>query len=115
MFIDKLKKIFNKTETRCVEKKQETAVIKIDDVTIAMARDADLQVPHEFSIVVPRVEIKQRYYFVNRVFYEKEAVYSSITIVHAPQYPSQEPRPVPVPEDNNPSSPPPKTKHKKAT
>jgi hypothetical protein len=36
------------------------------------------------------VEIRQRYYQDNQLKYEKEMIFNSLTIVHAPQHPPAE-------------------------
>ncbi|WP_052543947.1 hypothetical protein [Desulfoscipio gibsoniae] len=94
MLISKLKKVlknsqnfFNRTGA---EPQTDIAAIKIDDVLVTMARHVSSSVPHEFSVFVPRVEIRKRYYRNNQLQYEKEMIFNSLTIVHSPQHPPVE-------------------------
>jgi len=89
MLLSKLKKIISfKLWTEPPQ--TDMAAIKIGDVVVAMARRLTSTVPHEFSVYVPRVEIRQRYYQDNQLKYEKEMIFNSLTIVHAPQHPPAE-------------------------
>ncbi len=81
MLLDRLKKKLRRA------KQEDVGMIKIGELAVAMARRVDLAVPHEFSIFVPRVEIRQRYYRDNQLQYEREIIFDSLTIVHAPQRP----------------------------
>ncbi|TYO97369.1 hypothetical protein [Desulfallas thermosapovorans] len=85
MPINKIKKILRRPFSQT-----DTATIKIGDVVLSMARQVSNSVPHEFSVYVPRVEIRQRYYQDNQLKYEKEMILNSLTIVHAPQHPPAE-------------------------
>ncbi|SFR05532.1 hypothetical protein [Desulfoscipio geothermicus] len=95
MLIGKLKKIFIKNrDMKCPDRQEgrqiDLAKIKIGDLEMVMCRRVDIETPHEFSVFVPRVEIRQRYYRDNRLQYEKETIYNSLTIVHAPIHPPAE-------------------------
>lgn len=85
MLVNKLKKILRRPFSQT-----DAATIKIGDVVVSMARHVSISVPHEFSVYVPRVEIRQRYYQDNQLKYEKEMILNSLTIVHAPQHPPAE-------------------------
>ncbi len=89
MLLDKLKKILG-FKTWAGSQQVDMAVIKIGDLVVTMARRVSITVPHEFSVFVPRVEIRQRYYQDNQLKYEKESIFNSLTIVHAPQRPPVE-------------------------
>ncbi|WP_161820892.1 hypothetical protein [Sporotomaculum syntrophicum] len=86
MFISKLKKIL-RPQFRAGSPQMDIAAIKIGDVLVTMARRVNSTVPHEFSVYVPRVEIRQRFFRDDQLQYEKEMIFNSLTIVHAPQHP----------------------------
>jgi hypothetical protein len=94
MIFNKFKKMLKRSDKRtgkqCCELQTDVAAIKIGDLLVTMARRVNLPVPHEFSVFVPRVEIRQRYYRDNQLQYEKELIFNSLTIVHAPQHPPAE-------------------------
>jgi len=89
MLLNKLKKILG-CKTWAGSQQVDMAVIKIGDLVVTMARRVSITVPHEFSVFVPRVEIRQRYYQDDQLKYEKESIFNSLTIVHAPQHPPVE-------------------------
>jgi hypothetical protein len=94
MLINKLKKLFNKNRnTKCPDRQEgrqiDFAKIKAGDLEMVMCRRVDIETPHEFSVFVPRLEIRQRYYHGNRLC-EKETIYDSLTIVHSPKHPPAE-------------------------
>ncbi len=95
MLISKLKKILG-YKTWAGSPQVDMATIKIGELVVTMARRISITVPHEFSVFVPRVEIRQRYYHDNQLKYEKEMIFNSLTIVHAPQHPPVESGQVPV-------------------
>lgn len=110
MFIKKLRSKYakkNRQDDSCLDQQTDKAVIKIKDVIVALCRKATLDIPHEFSVFVPRVELRERYYKDNQLQYEEEMILSSLTIVHAPQDP-----PVESGRTNKPSKPIPQ-KHQK--
>lgn len=102
MLIGKLKKLISRCPKLLSNRslvgppQTDMAVIKIEDVVVTMTRHVSNTVPHEFSVYVPRVEIRQRYYRDNQLQYEKEMILSSLTIVHAPQHPPAESGRLPV-------------------
>lgn len=94
MMLDKFKSLLNRSVRRAGnrggELQTDMAAIKIGDLLVTMARRVNLPVPHEFSVYVPRVEIRRRYYRDGQLQYEQELVFNSLTIVHAPQHPPAE-------------------------
>ncbi len=48
-----------------------------------------MEIPHEITIVVPRVEIKRQYARPDGCAGEEELIYNSVTVVHAPRYPGE--------------------------
>ena len=48
-----------------------------------------MEVPHEITIVVPRVEIKRQYARPDGCAGEEELIYNSVTVVHAPRHPGE--------------------------
>lgn len=91
MLINKLKKILNRNGKSVIDhdkdQKTDVATIKIGDLEMTMARKVTIPIPHEFSIFIPRVELRQRFFRNNKLQCEKEDIYSSITIVHTPKEP----------------------------
>jgi len=82
--MEKIKNFLEKNKKNSVAQ-SDTAYVKIGELMIAMTRKIDLPIAHEFSIFIPRVEIRDRYYQDNQLLHEQETIYSSITIVHAPR------------------------------
>ncbi|KJS74139.1 MAG: hypothetical protein JL56_09885 [Desulfotomaculum sp. BICA1-6] len=66
------------------------ACIEIGDLKVTLARKITIPVPHEFSVFVPRVEIRKRCYSNGSIKCETETIYNSLTIVHSPQRPPTE-------------------------
>lgn len=63
--------------------------IKIDGVTLKLDRANTLRLPFEVSLVIPRAEIRRRYYEGGQVVREEEVNLSGVTLVHSPRYPSR--------------------------
>ena len=82
MFFSKIKKALFKNNSP--EKDFDIACVKIGELKITLARKIESRVPHEFSVIIPRVEIREKG-FRDGCFYEKETIYNSVTIVHSPQ------------------------------
>lgn len=68
--------------------------VRLPGLEICMDRKSDLNIPHEVTVVIPRAEIRTRYYEEER-YWETEVVYSSITVVSAPRHPLAGPPAVP--------------------
>ena len=69
----------------------DVAAIQVDDLTVTMSRRAsNTDPPYEFSMFIPRLEFRQKYYHDGVIKGEKEIILNSITIVHAPQHPPSE-------------------------
>ncbi|WP_066637020.1 hypothetical protein [Desulfolucanica intricata] len=77
------------------------AEIQIGGVSIKVTRRLSLDVPHEITAIIPRVEIRRRKYNNGQLASEDEMILNSITIVHAPRHPLAEETPPQVePEPN---------------
>jgi len=69
----------------------DVAAIQVDDLIATMSRRvSNTDPPYEFSIFIPRLEFRQKYYHDGALKSEKEIILNSITIVHAPQHPPSE-------------------------
>ncbi|MCF8010808.1 MAG: hypothetical protein K9L17_08525 [Clostridiales bacterium] len=65
--------------------------IKINGVSMCLKRKLNLCVPHEVSLVIPRVEItKKKYNKHGKITSEEKNILNSVTIVHAPRFRSTE-------------------------
>lgn len=87
--------------SHCPERHKWRQVDKVDirlgELTMRMSRRNKMNVPAEFSAFIPRAELRRRYYSGGELTREDEFILSSITITHAPRFPSEEERlPVPV-------------------
>jgi hypothetical protein len=60
------------------------AAITVGRLSMAMRSSSDLDVPYELTVVVPRVEITERY--VNGRLAEVTSSYSSVTIARSPRF-----------------------------
>ncbi|MFA7466842.1 MAG: hypothetical protein WCY82_01070 [Desulfotomaculaceae bacterium] len=91
MFFSKIKRALLKYQNN-IEKQNnyDFASIEIGEMKVTLARRVNIPVPHEFSVFIPRVEIRKRYYNNEGLQYEKEIIYNSLTIVHSPQRPPTE-------------------------
>lgn len=65
------------------------AGMEIGPLKVTMTRKALFPVPHEFSVFIPRVEIREKW-SRGDVQYEREMLFNSLTIVHSPQRPPTE-------------------------
>ncbi|MEW6065082.1 MAG: hypothetical protein ACOY35_04210 [Bacillota bacterium] len=63
----------------------------VEGAGIRMCRLSNLSVPAEVSAIIPRVEIRRRRYENGQLVYEDERIYNSITVVHAPRHPLENP------------------------
>lgn len=68
----------------------------VEGAGIRLSRLSSLSVPAEVSAYIPRVEIRQRRYENGELVSEDERIYNSITVVHAPRHPPENPA-FPVP------------------
>ncbi|WP_027363632.1 hypothetical protein [Desulfotruncus alcoholivorax] len=71
----------------------DVATIQVDDLTVTMSRrESNTNPPYEFSMYIPRLEFRQKYYKDRLEKDAKEIILENITIVHAPQHPPSESR-----------------------
>ncbi|MBO8137231.1 MAG: hypothetical protein H0Z40_03725 [Desulfotomaculum sp.] len=61
--------------------------LQLEDVSIKLIRKLNIKVPHEVTIVIPRVELRDRKYKDDQLVEERERIYNSVTVVHAPRHP----------------------------
>lgn len=61
-------------------------IMQLADLQIQVRRQKPVDVPHEITVVVPRVEIKRRYTRPDGCGGEEELIYNSVTVVHAPRH-----------------------------
>lgn len=88
MILSRIRKGFFKHKNNiCPDDNLDIASVEIGDLKVTLARRLTLQVPHEFSVFIPRVEIREKRYHDGKLQFEKETIYSSLTIVHSPQRP----------------------------
>lgn len=60
--------------------------INLWGLDLAISRDTTLDVPSEMSVIIPRVELRQKYTPSPNPVYETEIIMSSITVVLAPRH-----------------------------
>ena len=65
--------------------------MQLEDITIKLKRKLNLFVPHEITVVIPRVELRDRRYADGKLAAEQERIYNSVTLVHAPRHPQENP------------------------
>ncbi|KAB3530220.1 hypothetical protein [Alkaliphilus serpentinus] len=70
--------------------------VELEDLKMEMVRITDKEIPHEVTVVIPRVEIREKYDGDGNLT-EREVILNSITMVHAPRHPLAGP-PAPPPE-----------------
>ncbi|WP_041274611.1 hypothetical protein [Desulforamulus reducens] len=63
----------------------------VEGAGIRLCRLSSLSVPAEVSAYIPRVEIRHRTYQNGELVSEDERIYNSITVVHAPRHPLENP------------------------
>ncbi len=63
--------------------------LQLEDMTIKLSRKLNLFVPHEITVVIPRVELRDRQYANGELVSEQERIYNSVTLVHAPRHPRE--------------------------
>lgn len=63
----------------------------VEGAGIRLCRLSSLSIPAEVSAYIPRVEIRQRRYENGQLISEDERIYNSITVVHAPRHPLENP------------------------
>lgn len=68
----------------------------VEGASIRLGRLSNLSVPGELSAYIPRVEIRQKYYENGELVREDERIYNSITVVHAPRHPLENPPEIPT-------------------
>lgn len=61
-------------------------IMQLADLQIHIRRQKPVDVPHEITVVVPRVEIKRSYTRPDGCSGEEELIYNSVTVVHAPRH-----------------------------
>ncbi|MFZ7102811.1 MAG: hypothetical protein ACOWWO_09135 [Peptococcaceae bacterium] len=81
-----------------VIRNKDSARVELGPLKMSLKKIMAYDHPHEFSIFIPRVEIREK---VNWLFYRKtrEIIYNSVTIVDAPRAPLHD-------NENGESSPP---------
>lgn len=67
---------------------QDIIKLSLYGLNITISRKLDIDVPHEVTVVVPRVEIREKITDKNSSQREREIIFNSITVVHAPRHPS---------------------------
>lgn len=78
---------WKKRKKRAEQPQQEDAAeILINGIIAKLQRRLNLSIPHEFSLFVPRAEIRRRVYRDGQLVREEEILLSSLTIVHAPRH-----------------------------
>lgn len=88
MFFSKIKKtVYKYRDHNGHHDNYDIACIEIGELKVTLARKVTIPVPHEFSVFIPRVEIRKKCYSNGSLQCEKETVYNSLTIVHSPQRP----------------------------
>lgn len=91
MFFSKIKRaVFKYRNNSEHHDNYDIACIEIGELKVTLARKVTIPVPHEFSVFIPRVEIRKKCYSNGSIQYEKETIYNSLTIVHSPQRPPTE-------------------------
>ncbi|MEL7563445.1 MAG: hypothetical protein AAGU27_00955 [Dehalobacterium sp.] len=68
----------------------------VEGAGIRLSRLSTLSIPGELSAYIPRVEIRQRHYENGQLVREDERIYNSITVVHAPRHPLENPPDIPT-------------------
>jgi hypothetical protein len=69
-------------------------IMQLADLQIHVRRQKPVDVPHEITVVVPRVEIRRHYTRPDGCGGEEELIYNSVTVVHAPRHTTAEPHPL---------------------
>ena len=64
--------------------------------TLSVDRETNSTVPSELSVIVPRVEYRERFTDSQPPVYEKEIIISSVTVVVSPRHEPEDPAEVPV-------------------
>ncbi|MEW6426001.1 MAG: hypothetical protein AB1523_14915 [Bacillota bacterium] len=72
--------------------------IRLDGVSLKLNRSTTLRLPFEVSLIIPRAEIRRRYYEGGQLVREEEYKLDGITLVHSPRFPSRRPFPGAKPE-----------------
>ncbi len=62
--------------------------VSLYGLTITLERKIDLSVPHEVTVVIPRAEYRRK---IKDGSEETEVILNSITVVHAPRHPTEDP------------------------
>jgi hypothetical protein len=58
--------------------------IRLDSVSLKLNRSNTLRLSFEVSLIIPRAEIRRRWYQGGQLFQEEEYKLSGITLVHSP-------------------------------
>ncbi|MCR4443381.1 MAG: hypothetical protein QHH10_13890 [Peptococcaceae bacterium] len=64
-------------------------------VKLSVSRDTTLDVPSELSVIIPRVELRQKYTPSPSPAYETEIIISSVTVVLSPRHAPEKSMPAP--------------------
>jgi|GEM_PF-4651024 len=70
----------------CEPPSGDLVLLQLADLKIHLCRQNPVDVPHEITVVVPRVEIHRRYTRPDGYGGEEELIYNSVTVVHAPRH-----------------------------
>lgn len=75
--------------TDCACPSGDIVTLQLGELHVYVRRQKPVEVPHEITIVVPRVEIKRQYARPDGCAGEEELIYNSVTVVHAPRHPGE--------------------------
>ncbi len=77
--------------SRCNCYQNDYVDLVVEGAGIRLGRLSSLDIPAEVSAYIPRVEVRRRHYQNGELVCEDEKIYNSITVVHAPRHPSENP------------------------
>ena len=89
----------------CQDLQVDEVEIQIGGVIMKVTRRLTLDIPHEITAIIPKLEIRQRKYDNGQLASEDEMILDSITLVHAPRPPlagETTPQVEPMPEKFSP-------------
>lgn len=85
--LDVIKSFLAKLKIKKYPRQKDNISIDLPGLSIKMNRELFIDVPHEITIVLPRIELRKKYTESNGTTCESEIIYNSITVVSAPQHP----------------------------
>jgi len=59
--------------------------VVVEDVSIRLSRELKTTLPHEVTVVIPRVDVTKR--FQDGKLVEVNLAYAGITVTHSPRFP----------------------------